>query len=86
MSNELQGKRIAILAADGFERVELGQPRDALIEAGTQTELLSLQSCPSVMGFNLNTARDSRCAVWPNQAHSKAIALRARTIAADARA
>ncbi len=29
MSNELHGKRIAILAADGVEKVELEQPRAA---------------------------------------------------------
>lgn len=44
MANELQGKRVAILAADGVERVELEQPRDAVQEAGAQTELLSLDT------------------------------------------
>ncbi len=44
MSNKLQGKRIAFLAADGVEKVELEQPRAALQEAGAQTELLSLES------------------------------------------
>lgn len=44
MSNMLQGKRIAFLAADGVEKVELEQPREALQEAGAQTELLSLKS------------------------------------------
>lgn len=29
MADELQGKTIAILAADGVEQVELEQPRDA---------------------------------------------------------
>ncbi|MCV7090881.1 type 1 glutamine amidotransferase domain-containing protein [Mycobacterium interjectum] len=43
MSNELQGKKIAILAADGVEKVELEQPRAALQEAGAQVELLSLK-------------------------------------------
>lgn len=43
MSNELQGKRIAILAADGVEKVELEQPRAALQQAGAQTEVLSLK-------------------------------------------
>ena len=42
MANELNGKRVAILAADGVERVELEQPRQALDEAGAVTELLSL--------------------------------------------
>lgn len=43
MPNELQGKRIAILAADGVEKVELEQPRSALEGAGAQTEILSLR-------------------------------------------
>ena len=42
MADELRGKRIAILAADGVERVELEQPRQALQDAGATTELLSL--------------------------------------------
>jgi protease I len=42
MAGELKGKRVAILAADGVERVELEQPRQALDEAGANTELLSL--------------------------------------------
>lgn len=42
MAGELDGKRVAILAADGVERVELEQPRDALRQAGARTELLSL--------------------------------------------
>ncbi|OBC03109.1 type 1 glutamine amidotransferase domain-containing protein [Mycobacterium sp. 852002-40037_SCH5390672] len=43
MSKELQGKKIAILAADGVEKVELEQPRSALQEAGAQVQLLSLK-------------------------------------------
>lgn len=42
MSDGLKGKRVAILAADGVERVELEQPRQALLDAGATTELLSL--------------------------------------------
>lgn len=44
MSNELQGKKIAILAADGVEKVELEQPRAALEQAGAQVEVLSLKA------------------------------------------
>ncbi|MET0703235.1 MAG: type 1 glutamine amidotransferase domain-containing protein [Mycobacterium sp.] len=44
MANTLQGKRIAILAADGVERVELDTPRKALQDAGGETELLSLKA------------------------------------------
>ena len=34
MANTLQGKRVAILAADGVERVELESPREAVQGAG----------------------------------------------------
>jgi protease I len=37
----LQGKKVAILAADGFEQVELTEPRKALDQAGAKTELVS---------------------------------------------
>lgn len=41
---QLQGKKIAFLAADGVEKVELEQPRKALEEAGAETALLSVKS------------------------------------------
>jgi protease I len=44
MANELQGKTIAFLAADGVEKVELEQPRAAVEKAGARTELLSLKA------------------------------------------
>jgi protease I len=44
MANPLQGKKIAILAADGVERVELEVPRDEVQRAGAQTYLLSLNA------------------------------------------
>ncbi len=43
MADELQGKRVAILAADGVEQVELERPREAVERAGAETELLSLE-------------------------------------------
>jgi protease I len=43
MSRSLNGRRVAILAARGVEQVELVQPRQAVIEAGATTELLSLE-------------------------------------------
>lgn len=43
MTDDLNGTRVAILAADGVERVELERPRQALDDAGASTELLSLQ-------------------------------------------
>ncbi len=42
MTNVLDTRRIAILATDGVERVELEQPRQALHDAGAATDLLSL--------------------------------------------
>jgi protease I len=39
---KLQGKRVAILAADMFERVELEEPRKALDASGAQTEIVSI--------------------------------------------
>ena len=41
MPNELSGKRVAILLTDGFEQVEMTEPRKALEEAGAKTELIS---------------------------------------------
>ena len=41
MPNKLNGKRIAILATDGVEQVELTEPRKALDAAGAKTELIS---------------------------------------------
>jgi protease I len=44
MANELRGRKVAILAADGVEQVELVQPRQAVEEAGAETQLLSIHS------------------------------------------
>ena len=44
MAGELDGRRVAILAADGVERVELEQPRRALDDAGARTEVVSIKS------------------------------------------
>lgn len=46
MSEELKGKRIAIIATDGVEQVELERPREAAREAGATVELLSLSTDP----------------------------------------
>lgn len=42
MANELNGRHVAILAADGVERVELEQPCQAAKDAGAETTLLSI--------------------------------------------
>ncbi|HET9984735.1 MAG TPA: type 1 glutamine amidotransferase domain-containing protein [Longimicrobiales bacterium] len=41
MARDLSGMRIAILVAQGFEQVEMTEPRRALDEAGAQTVLVS---------------------------------------------
>jgi protease I len=51
MTDELRGKKIAILVTDGFERVEMTQPRSALQKAGAETILISPKS-DSVQGWN----------------------------------
>lgn len=39
---ELKGKRIAILATNGFEQSELEVPRDRLTKAGAAVDIVSL--------------------------------------------
>ena len=40
----IKGKKVAILATDGFEQVELTEPRKALDQAGAQSQVVSLKS------------------------------------------
>jgi len=44
MAASLKGKKIAIIAADMVERVELVEPRKALEDAGATTELISMKA------------------------------------------
>lgn len=41
MNQKLQGKKIAILATDGFEQVELTEPKKALQQAGATVHVIS---------------------------------------------
>jgi protease I len=41
MKQQLDGKRVAILVADGFEQVELTEPKQALELAGATTQIVS---------------------------------------------
>ncbi len=47
----LQGKKIAFLATDGFEQVELTEPWKAVKDAGAETHLVSLKS-GKIQGMN----------------------------------
>jgi protease I len=51
MANELHGKRIAFLAADGVEQVELTEPWKAVEQAGGEPELISIKS-GEIQGFD----------------------------------
>jgi protease I len=51
MANELKGMRIAFLAADGVEQVELTEPWKAVEKAGGEPELLSLKT-GEIQGFD----------------------------------
>lgn len=48
---QLSGKKIAIVATDGFEQVELTGPRDALREAGADITIVSLKT-GEIQGMN----------------------------------
>lgn len=51
MASNIQGKRIAILATDGFEQVELTEPKKALDQAGAKTEVIAPKS-GEIKGWN----------------------------------
>jgi protease I len=51
MGNELEGKRIAFLATDGVEQVELTEPWKAVEQAGGEPELISLKT-GEIQGFD----------------------------------
>lgn len=51
MDKKLNGRKIAILVADGFEQVEMTEPRKALEAAGAKTDLISPDGT-EVQGMN----------------------------------
>lgn len=51
MSGDLHGKRIALLAADGVEQIELDEPRKAVEQAGAETVVVSINS-GEIQAFN----------------------------------
>jgi protease I len=50
MSNRLDGKKVAFLATDGVEQVELTEPWKAVEDEGGSAELISLES-GEILGF-----------------------------------
>ena len=51
MTRQLEGKRVAILATDGFEQAELLTPREELEKAGAKVEVVSPKS-GQIQGFD----------------------------------
>jgi protease I len=51
MALKLEGKRVAILATDGFEQAELLTPRDELKKAGASVDIVSPKAGP-IQGFD----------------------------------
>ena len=51
MAEKLQGKRIAFLATDMVEQVELTEPWQAVVDAGAEPELVSLEE-GEIQGFS----------------------------------
>ena len=51
MAGALDGKRVAFLAADGVEQIELTEPWKAVKDAGAEVELVSVES-GKIQGFN----------------------------------
>jgi deglycase len=58
MDKRLDGKKVAILIADGFEQVEMTQPKKALESAGAETEIVS-PADREVQGWNHDEKADS---------------------------
>src|SRR5829696_3776291 len=57
MEEKLRGKKVAILVADGFEQVELTEPKKALEEAGATIEIVS-PADTEVQGWNHDEKAD----------------------------
>ena len=56
--NTLEGKKVAILVADGFEQEELTGPREALEAAGAEIEIVSPAE-GEVQGWNHDEKADT---------------------------
>ena|SRR5579862_1360576 len=71
MADNLQGVRVAILVANGFEQVELEEPQKALTEAGATTSIISPEG-GSVRGMDhTDKGDDFAVELDIKQAHAK---------------
>jgi protease I len=62
MAGELQGKKVAVLAADGVEQVEYEKPREAVENAGASVEVVSLGT-GEIQAMNHDIEQGDRLAV-----------------------
>jgi protease I len=58
MPNRLDGKRVAVLATDGFEQVELTKPVEALKAEGARVEIVSPKG-GEIQGYNHHDKADT---------------------------
>ncbi len=56
----LKGLKIAILVTDGFEQVELTEPRKALDQAGAETRVVVSPKAGRVRGWKFTDLRPMR--------------------------
>ncbi len=52
MAGQLEGRKVAALVANGFEQVELLEPRKALENAGARVDVISPENGGEVKGWN----------------------------------
>ena len=58
--DNLEGVKVAILVTDGFEQVELVEPRQALDEAGADTKVVHPRTNGCAAGISRTGATRSR--------------------------
>jgi protease I len=62
MADELNGRKVAVLATNGVEQVELESPREAIEQAGGQVEVVSLRA-GDIQAMNGDIDKGDRFAV-----------------------
>jgi putative intracellular protease/amidase len=66
MSNQLKGKKVAILVTEGFEQVELTDPKEGMEDAGADgCNLTDEGQNPRLESHRLGTGNQSRSS-WPS--------------------
>ena len=77
MAQQLNGRRVAILATDGVEEVEYTEPRRAVEQAGAEAELISIkpgriQAVQAMDKSNTQAmnAASVPIAIWPSSTRS----------------